>query len=506
MRPSASLVLCLVLPLVWAGAAWGANMNYIGATGSNYDTAANWQSTTDPSVHRVPTTNPGAGGDPSENAYVRNGATVTLNAAEPNVYNLYVGGPSDPSISPPPETVLRILDGAALKTDNSLYVGSAYLGSVYQSGGTLSTPGLLMSQTGSMTSYYSLSGGMLTADSSLRPGGGSSAMYVGGAGGTGRFVQTGGYLSISNSNNFNVGVGYGEFTMSNGTLAVLANPLGGGQQLNVGVDGGRGTFTLNGGQITATYKTQIGYRGTGVFNMTGGVLIACEGVSGGGTPEFGIGYCSTANNGLGVFNLSGGSVVYYRGMRVSTARTAPNDPNAAYPIGILNISGGTILGANTASFSVGYKGGLGTINMTGGSVNVGSMYMADYGGSRYPVAGNTVMTMSGGTLESTGVSIGRNSPASLWISGGSHNPTPNRSWIIRTRTTTTYLHIKMMPTRRSMNRIRRQRTIEQPKIHTTRIQNIRPSTIHSLEKQPIRICPYRMQPHNIFLPSIKITH
>ena len=70
--------------LACAGVAWADD--YTGATGGNYNTAANWSGGVVPA-------------DPSS-AYIRNGATVTLDAAMSAVpMELWVGGPSDPARS-----------------------------------------------------------------------------------------------------------------------------------------------------------------------------------------------------------------------------------------------------------------------------------------------------------------------------------------------------------------------------------------------------------------------
>ncbi len=403
-----TLLMCLVF--VSASAAW-ADQDYTGASGGNYNVNGNWSGGTVPS---------------SEMAYIRNGATVTLNAAEPNIVSLWVGGPAIPdpndpnvSLSGSPST-LYVLTGAALTagttggTDGSFVVGNFYGGTVYHSGGNITTPAFFMSSSGSGgtvgKSYYTFTGGSLMIDSTL-PGGTTGAIvYFGGGGGTAKFVQsgTGGYIGIKNNYNINVGGGassLGEFTMTNGSIYQIDNT-----QFNVGINSAcDNQFTLSGGSVVIPYKFQVASGGTGTVNQEGGVVITGAATDG----QFNLGLSSgTLVSPYGVYNLKGGSMNLQNKIYIGSGYNATVGP----AVGVMNVQGGTLVGNSSQDIIVGYKGGKGTLNVSSGSVTPTSksIYIARDASNAPPTG---LVDVSGGVVTTTAIAVGQSGQGELRLRG-----------------------------------------------------------------------------------------
>ncbi|MCJ7543480.1 MAG: hypothetical protein MUP47_02765, partial [Phycisphaerae bacterium] len=390
---SATFLVFLVCVLAWAGVA-GAD-DYTGASGGNYNVGANW------SGGSVP--------DSDDSAYIRNGATVTLDSSVSSPIELWLGGATDPNGVN--GSALHILPGAVLTTTTgSFTVAQAYDASVSQSGGSVAVPYFHMSESGGGDSTYDLTGGSLIMDYNLRAGTPTWTMDIGRGGGTARFTQTGGYVSLINNYYLNVGYGpgsLGEFTMTNGNIYV------GAQQFNVGSNGGRGTFTMTGGRVESRYKFQVGYLGeVGVFNQLGGTVLQ------GPDEHMLIGQCSldAPYPALGIYNLSGGLLQVLGERRIYIGRGY----NATYGPGTgqLNVSGGSVVATGGENISVGYKGGCGTLSVSGtGYVTYDEILVAD--SYEYAIPTGCV-NVSGGLLNPrTDFSLGRNGPAVLNVSGGS---------------------------------------------------------------------------------------
>jgi fibronectin-binding autotransporter adhesin len=186
-----------------------------------------------------------------------------------------------------------------------------------------------------------------------------------------------------------------------------AGPPGGG--------GGNFAFVSNGGTATISGDTNPiqdpfigrGGAGTGVgtVNHTAGMLNASAGWTFIGT-----------NGGTGTYNMTGSSSIttgqIWLGSRdadgsngtmtmdttgtvtVATMRIGDNDGVARTSTGTLNITNGTI--HNSGEFQVGRWGGVGTVNQSGGTVNVNGGWFgiandnAGSAGSRYSISGGSL--------------------------------------------------------------------------------------------------------------------
>jgi hypothetical protein len=396
MKQGTILLLSLMFVLASAAVAW-ADEDWNVANG-NYSTTTNW------SGGSVPT---------NEQAYVRNGGVVTLDSAAPTVVSLWLGGTTGGSTA---GGTLYVLNGASLTagtaggTTGSINVGNPYGGTVYQSGGTISTPAFYMSSSGTtgQQSYYSLSGGgSLIVDNTLAGGTTNTAVYFGGAGGTAKFVQSGtdSYILINNAYNINIGGGtigapsLGEFTMTNGSIVQT-----GGAQLNVGIDSNaQNKFTMSDGTVNAVYKLQVGYGGTGTFNQNGGYVT--DGTSGSGECDIGLSHAANGTpNPYGVYNLTAGTLaplykVYIGSGYDSTMGTA---------VGVLNVAGGTFVGNSSQQVIIGYKGGQGSMVVTAGYANLAAkgLYVArdNNSGANNPVG---LIDISGGSMDANTIVLGQ---------------------------------------------------------------------------------------------------
>ena len=155
--------------------------------------------------------------------------------------------------------------------------------------------------------------------------------------------------------------GTGALHMTGGTLTVGITQ--GDTWVILGYDAGSsGTFTIDGGTITTVDRVFIGFQGTGVLNMNGGVFNI------GGT--FGIGSNdAAATTGNGTVNLAGGTI------NVTGAFQMANPTGCVAKLdisnGVLNIAGDkrtTVQGYISSGYIVAF-GGLGNVNFNYDGVN-----------------------------------------------------------------------------------------------------------------------------------------
>jgi autotransporter-associated beta strand protein/T5SS/PEP-CTERM-associated repeat protein len=193
---------------------------------------------------------------------------------------------------------------------------------------------------------------------------------------------------------------------------------------------GAGIYNFSGGTINANNWLVTGRSGgTGTFNMTGGTINK----NGGGS--FAI---STRTGGpsVGTFNQSGGTInsssEYWIGQGDSSSAGAIATNNVSGTavmnltnwlavgreggVGVLNISGGTITKTGNGNLTITHgTGAVGIINQTGGSINiaVGDVYIGED-------SANGTWNMNGGTALLGNVFIALNTSASgtLNLNGG----------------------------------------------------------------------------------------
>jgi len=116
---------------------------------------------------------------------------------------------------------------------------------------------------------------------------------------------------------------------------------------------------------------------TGRLVMTGGTLTVHQ--TGGGGPGLWI-----ANRGTGHFDMSGGTIT------AEHVYLPRNVPGQAY----MTMTGGTVTTGQSLTLGL-HHGEYGELNISGGTINVGSMF-------RCPDGGQAVLNMTGGTINVSG--------------------------------------------------------------------------------------------------------
>ncbi|MFZ5451404.1 MAG: beta strand repeat-containing protein, partial [Thermodesulfobacteriota bacterium] len=251
------------------------------------------------------------------------------------------------------------LSGGSLTASNfeSIGYGALGVGSFNQTGGTNLVAYLLVGDSGG-SGTYNLSGGSLS----------STGQGIG-YGGIGTFNQTGG--SNQTELLYVVGAGpgtSGTYNLSGGSLTTTNyesigyralgvstfNQSGGTNQTDyifVG-DGGTGTYNLSGGSLSAPNQ-RIGFLGgIGIFNQCGGSNLS--------------NYIYVGDGSTGTYNLSGGSLS-------SLGQAIGYDTGS---IGTFNQSGGS---NNVNLLILGRYGGSGTYNLSGGELSSDSQYIGGWG-------------------------------------------------------------------------------------------------------------------------------
>jgi autotransporter-associated beta strand protein len=230
-----------------------------------------------------------------------------------------------------------------------------------------------------------------------------------GAGQSGRVDHTAGTVSTGAGNWFAVGLdgGNGTYNLANvagsgGTLTGMGQSAGGinaNGSLYVPITGGStGTFNMHTtGTVAVSNLFAVGDGGTGTFKMDSGTMTV------GG--EFWVGQGGTGN---GAFSVSAGQITINSWVAVG------RDGG----VGLVNMTGGTITKNNGGTaFIVGASGaGGGTFNQSAGTVNVaaGDTWIGENGKGIYNLSGT-------GELSGTVVQVGRNGSATdsvLNLGGG----------------------------------------------------------------------------------------
>jgi len=201
---------------------------------------------------------------------------------------------------------------------------------------------------------------------------GSDIIIANGGTNSGRLDQTAGNMATGDGNWMFVGAG----TSGNATFN-LANTAGTGGFLT-GFAQGTGSFTTGGIGNNGRFGLGDGGTGTGTLNMnTTGTLHARQG----------LGVIAGTNGGDGVINLDSGTI------DATESWFGDNDANSS---GTLNIHGGTY--ENQYNMLLGRAQGTGTISATGGIINVGGEIMIGEGTSPTTLGTGTITLATGSTL------------------------------------------------------------------------------------------------------------
>ncbi|MGB8354569.1 MAG: autotransporter-associated beta strand repeat-containing protein [Chthoniobacteraceae bacterium] len=263
-----------------------------------------------------------------------------------------------------------ILSSNSITTD-SLAVGQGSSGTVVQTGGTFQDNGTIY-LSGAGTGEYDLDGGV------LQVGGNGLRESYNGLGGSYRFNLGGGTIQVTGS----------DLTTSVDMSLTAATTS------TIDTNGLNATFS---GNITGTagglVKTGAGKFTFSGSNNVGGIAIqggtATNGTGTTNTVELTVGYNQPGSDGFlsvtsGVINVAGSDT--NDGFTVGSGTGSVGD--AAISGGVINVGNASVY----SHFFVGTFGGVGTVEQSGGTVNVtGPMQIANRGG-------NGTYTLSSGTL------------------------------------------------------------------------------------------------------------
>ncbi len=299
--------------------------------------------------------------------YTLNSGTLTVYTSG-NQFNVgdRAGGPG-----------LMTINGGAATIYGGFNVGKngGSQGTLTQTAGALSMPdgNLAIALNGSSSGVYNLQNGTISAGD-LRVDGG-----------TGTVNQSGGTVNLRfwlrmGINNGSVGT----YSLTNGTINA--------NRMNIG-EAGIGSMVIPDGQVTLAGPIDVG--GTDFFtnNTTGSGSLSITGSSS---------VMITTNNSPSLnLGVNGGTANVLLGDNASLINTSTSG-NPQFAIGnggvaTLTQSGNTTLTTAGGELWVGQGiGGVGTFNLSGGTVNVG--FWTDFGRG----GGSAVVNMSGGVINKTG--------------------------------------------------------------------------------------------------------
>jgi autotransporter-associated beta strand protein len=383
VRVTGLLVMSLLTgPLAWAGNSW------TGASSQDWNTASNWGGD-------FPTTTAGVSISTANYPVISADPLFTTNG-------IFVGA-----------TAVARLDhvaGVAATTSSSLLTVARGTGSVgiYNLADTTGTGGKYTGYaTGSGSMYV---GGTTTGLGTMRVGFQQNAV------GTVN-MNTTGIVRLRGNQAFLLGVtgtASGAFNMDAGTLEITSEPHL--CAMLVGHNGGDGAFRMSGGTVNVTGGIFLGdynAASSGVMEISGGTFnLTCasalgstgEGqvcigrdtaqgsmtVSGTATVNLTGGACVASSlvaspPTSGTLTVSGGSFTTTGTLQVGSGRTGGGSPYPAYAgTGVFNLSGGTATVTGNLQLASGYDKDdvvTGTLNASGGTLNVGDDFIISYAGS-----------------------------------------------------------------------------------------------------------------------------
>ena len=304
-------------------------------------------------------------------------------------------------------------------------------GAYVLNGGTLNVAGgEIVGDAG--TGGFSQSGGVQTLSGNLTVGNQSGGTGTYALGGTGKLnlsdagaqIVVGSAAGSHGTFNFNTVAG------DNGTIGFNANT---GQQIIVG-NSGTGTFNQGGGDLNLSGQgvgLQIGVNAgsNGTYNLTGGTLEDALIVGDAGTGTFNnTGGTHTVSGNLTLGNQATGAGTYTLGgtgkLNLSDAGAQVIVGSAAGSHGTFNFNttagdSGTIgFNANTGQQIIVGNNGNGIFNQGNGDLNLGG------NGVTLDIAANAgshgTYNLSGGTLETSGLTVGDAGIGSFSNTGGAH--------------------------------------------------------------------------------------
>lgn len=442
--------LVAVLGLVSAASAVTLDFN---VANGNFTTAGNWVDSTNPipaPTSATPTV--------ADQAFVRNGGTVTVNS-DVQVLQLRIG--HENVVTNPDYDNNGVVDasdyvlwrkGGPLQNDATPdSVGpDDYTYWRYRFGGTplleeIGKSGTLMWTAGEITGQGNIAGDIYSGGPDIRVGRvrttNAAVDQV-----TGTVVQNGATTKLLlpySQSKLTIGDGTAgthaptsSYTLANGTigLAVGSNALGtDGTNGDDGILVRNGTFTMTGGQIIDVTPSDYSITGltaqrfltvgTASGSGPGDEAVATANLSGGTINVLGGIRVATANNSRGYLNINGPVTIITGG---DTSIGYQPNSNGTNGVGEMNMSAGsfqvgrTDINPNTGSayplsgrLQIGNRG-KGTLNMSGGTISV----TTDIRVAAEQAAGGSAINMTGGTITTPGLDI-RNKTGSVAELGGS---------------------------------------------------------------------------------------
>jgi autotransporter-associated beta strand protein len=327
----------------------------------------------------------------TDDAYIANGgtATITISDSAAVCNTLWLGNPNSANSG-----TIQMNNGS-LSSGTDQNVGNLGTGTFLQSGGT--------------------NNGANNLNLGNNPG--SLGIYS---------LSNSGMLNVANSENLGVS-GTGTFTQLGGVNNAAGLTLGSNS-------GSIGTYTLSGtGTLNVTNSEYLGLSGTGTFNQLGGVnnaggLTLCANSGSIGTYTL---------SGTGVLNATNQEFVGLSGTGTFIQSGGTNNANLGFQLGFNPGSSGSYSLSNSGVLNVpatfefvgsSVSSGSGTFTHSGGTNNVGSLYVG-YGASSgsYNLSGSGVLNASSLSVGSSGTSTFTQSggtsavTAAFSLSGGTYN-------------------------------------------------------------------------------------
>jgi hypothetical protein len=411
------------------------------------------------------------------------GSTVNVNynaGSEPPVASFYVGDSAGTAgntangsytITGTAALPSVLLSGFATNDAIVVGTGSGTVGTFNQ--GTVAQPDFTtVTSTGFVTvgrrgatGTYTMRGGVLNAQGSSS----SLSMFVGDGDTTGiqttsgTFTQNAGTFTIAQGASIGRRGGTGAYNMNGGVLNQTAGTFLIGDGVNTTTFAGtNGTFTQTGGDVNPVNLTIGQLSGTGSYTMSAGTLDVTTAMT-----VSNVGSTASLLGAHGTLNISGTAAITVGG-NLNVAIGSSTVP--ATGVGTINMSGGSLqLNAAGAIFAVG-NGQVGgaTVNLSGGTINIlGATSNIDIGRNNGPgtfnvsstgtlnahqitvdstnFATNRTLSISGGTVDvdilTLGTGVQSQATRLVDISGGTVNIGQLfTGWPTATGTAVTYIH------------------------------------------------------------------
>jgi hypothetical protein len=333
-------------------------------------------------------------------------------------YGIYVGDNTSTAMG------TYSLSGSGMLSALSETVGESGTGTFAQSGGTNSISSALV-----VANYAQSAGTYLLGGNGFLSVNGDESI---GESGNGTFNQTGGTNTLEASSTLALTVGdvaNGTYSLSGGTLTVSGSQAYPGNLIVGNQTGGNGIFTLSATGSMTTEGEDIGVNGRGAFIQSGGTNVLSGGgdlsiaqqtgstgtyTLNGGTLTAGtvyVGGYDAGSGGTGSLSVSGSGSLSANSITVyATSATAINVSGGTTTAGTLNLSGSYTQSSGTATF--GQITGSGNITTSGGKLALNTDLLSNA----------ATLTSSGTTT--LGFDIGASNSSELVLTTAIFNSTP----------------------------------------------------------------------------------